>query len=205
MTSRQLSSAGDWQLLGEGTSSNVGRVAELLPDVTGDGTPDIAIGSYQVYNPDEDTGAIYLLSHLDTGLDTIEDAADVILRGDDANSEFGADATALDIDGDGFASGDGLDDLEQDGHTDLGVTSRSAGTGVSHAFAYYGPFSTAQTLLSHTDADIVLEGDGVNDTYLTTILAGDTDGDAVPDLIVGSPYGGNDDQGVFYIIPGIGY
>ena len=301
-----------WTLYGPSTFGFVGLAAHIIGDLDGDGLADFGLSSEDEYGPEDDQGAVYLFTHLSTGTEWVDDAADIILRGDGYNSQLGADFDSLDVDGDGFqdifagevygttsagggriflgpvrgelysadadvhivgdggrtgmsvdsmgdVSGDGLDDyvlvgdqgtttygvgnayllwgstsiadttvsdaevkirgdfsdqafgyfarnlgdLDQDGHNDLGVNSRmgfSSGT-----YLYFGPFSVAGTYSASADADVAMEADGVDDAYLTTLFSGDANGDGVLDVMVGSSYGGDDDEGVLYVIPGVGY
>ena len=88
------------------------RIADMgaWGDLDGDGLADFGLSSEDEYGPEDDQGAIYLFTHLSTGTEWVDDAADIILRGDGYNSQLGADFDSLDVDGDGFSSCDDCDD-----------------------------------------------------------------------------------------------
>lgn len=96
-----------------------------------------------------------------------------------------------------------LGDLNQDGHTDFGVNSRMGSS--SGAYLFFGPFSAVGTYGASTLANVALEADGQDDSYLTALYSGDVNDDGVLDVMVGSSYGGDDDEGVLYITEGVGY
>jgi hypothetical protein len=63
----------------------------------------------------------------------------------------------------------------------------------------------AATLGSTADADVVMDADGRTDVVLRFITSTDYDGDTVPDIIVGSPSGGTDHEGMVYFVSGVGF
>ncbi len=108
------------------------------------------------------------------------------------------------IDWFGFVVSD-LGDVNQDGAADLGVTSTSAGARDAAGYLFWGPFTAAGTLGSTADADVVLEGDGRTDVPFRFITSTDYNADSVPDIIVGSPSGGTEDEGIVYFVSGVGF
>ena len=312
LSAMTLPSSAAWLLYGPSTYGFVGMSAHIIGDLDGDGQLEFGLSSEDEYAPEDGQGAVYIFTHIGSGTEWVDDAADITLTGDVENQKFGTDFDSLDVDGDGFldlfvgeqigttgagggriflgpvrgdmtaadadvhifgdggftgrsvdnmgdVSGDGLDDfvlcgnqstttygvgnayllwgstsisdvtvsdaevkirgdftdqafgwgvrnlgdLNLDGHNDLGVTSTMGFT--SGAYLYFGPFSVAGTYSASTDADVSMAADGIEDTYLTAIYAGDVNGDTVPDVMVGSSYGGTDHEGVLYIVDGVGF
>ncbi len=117
--------------------------------------------------------------------------ADVKIRGDHPAEIFGDRVFAI-------------DDLNQDGVADLAVGTAS-GTDDCHVYLYFGPLSARAVLSATADADSILSCDGVNDYVISSIAAGDVNGDTVPDLVIGMDWAGTNLSGEAVIVPGTGF
>ena len=177
----------DVHIIGEG--GRTGISVDALGDVSGDGIDDFVLVGDQV-----STGTGNGSAYIHWGSTTIGDVrvtdAEVKYRSDFTDQAFGFEVR-------------NLGDLNQDGHTDMGVNSTMGFT--SGTYLYFGPFSAPGTYSASTDADVSMAADGIHDTYLTALYSGDTNDDGVLDVMVGSSYGGTDDEGVLYIVDGVGY
>lgn len=313
LTTQELSTATAWRLVGQSERSWVGRAVHVLDDIDGDGLRDFALASEDESSVATKQGAVFLLTHLDTGEDDLFDVAQAIITGEGDYDYFGAEVASPDLDGDGFhdiaageltgahrasgvrifygpvsgihlasdadhtiygdggtgesldslgdANGDGyedfvvsspysstisgygsvyihfgsasfattsvddaeikirgertddwfgyfvrdLGDVNQDGIADLGITSASTSSDLSAAYLFWGPFSASATLGSLSDADVVMEGDGLTDEHLRFITSADYNADTVPDVIVGSYLAGDTHEGATYFISGVGF
>lgn len=183
----------DVRFMGVTPGSNVGMVVSSAGDLNHDGLPDLLVGGWSA-NGVTRGNELYLV-YGRSGADT--------LRGDfDLNN---ADASFF------YASGGGdplvyqtlapttLGDFDGDGLDDLaiGVSIEAAGA----TFVFYGkgnaPF-TGRTNLADADASFYsLE---YNDSSGWSVAsAGDVDGDGLKDMIIGAPYGRNDNGGSYLI------
>ncbi len=164
----------------EGSSDGLG-LALGHGDVTGDGVPDLLIGTPWNANAGYEKGAAY------------------VVRGDSLESESAGDADVRiygDLNGNGslgFGSTiDDLGDLDGDGVDDLGVGSLGYwdhDTGASSALAiFHGPVSGTMLM---SDYDVAVVGGSLTTIALfpgSIAKGGDVDGDGNADLLVGSPY-----------------
>jgi len=168
----------------ESYASAMSEHCEDLGDLNADGYDDFITGSY----PTGD-GAAYVVWGSTSLSDMSISDADFKIRGD------------LDPQSFGYYTGS-AGDLNQDGWTDLVVG--DSGRQPNNVYVFYGPHTTRGTLYS-SQADITLYGDGVTDGDYQSILSGhDLTGDGVPDMAIGT-HKGNVFDGVFYIVPGVGY
>ena len=168
-----------------------GETIDTMGDTNGDGYGDIVLGSAYATSS-RGRGNVYVLwGSLSVQTSSVDDA-DITIRGDRTDDWFGFVVQ-------------NLGDVNQDGADDLGVTSASASSDLSSSYLFWGPLSAAATLGSTADADVVLDADGRTDAVLRFITSADYDGDTVPDIIVGSPSGGTDDEGMVYFVSGVGF
>jgi len=170
-----------------------------LPDVGGDGLPEIIAGGF-TYNASAGDGAgvVYLLHSDDRGSwssggDMADDAAATIEGAD------GTDYCGIAVDG-GDITGDGIPELFIGCYGDnLGANN----AGVAAIFTDPGALSGGYDQL---DADFLLTGEGSND-YLGwqgSHIVGDIDNDGYDDLFIGSYNmdGGDNNSGVVLLVSG---
>ncbi len=165
----------------ETTRSYAGYSTAIRGDGNGDGYDDVLIGAPSQY----DDGGVYLINGPITA-DLSLHTADAFLDGAVSGGYAGADVEWLeDLDGDGG------DEVLVGAYT----AQFSAGYYEGGAYVLLGPFSGT---ISLADADAILEG-GEASGYAGWSLAGDldSDGDGVPEILVGAYYGGT--GGVAYL------
>ena len=161
----------DAELYGS-SSDMVGYAVAYAGDVDSDGYDDLLVGSlddeaYLWYGPVYGTES--------------SSGADVRFDADHSGDDVG---TALASGGD--VDGDGLNDVlvGAPGNDD-------AGSSAGAAYLVLAPFSSTERL---RNADVIMQGESSHDDAgLSVALAGDVDGDGLPDLLVGAP--GDDDGG----------
>jgi hypothetical protein len=162
-------------------------------DVTGDGHPDVALGGAYLSLDSADhyrIGAAFVFSDLTRteGYRSVA-TADAIVLGEARGSALQSIGRVGDLDG------DGVEDWM------VGATG-AAGT-IGRVYLFRGP---VQGVKNAADADLVLEG-GVNDRTFGTAfgIAGDVDGDTLPDLWVSAPnaaWNGGTNEGAVYVLSG---
>jgi len=160
-------------------------------DLNGDGYPDIAIGAYGVDNVQyADVGAVYVFHGPLLGVRSVE-SADAKLLGGGPSDWFG-----YTVAGAGDATGDGRDDLLVGAP---GVTRDGPDAGAVYLFR--GQMSTTMTAIG---AHARLRGVTANDRAGASVAAGDLNGDAISDVVVGA-WGSDDgfaDGGAAFIVYG---
>ncbi|MFZ5478863.1 MAG: integrin alpha, partial [Myxococcota bacterium] len=176
-------SAADARIDGSYLLEQLGEAIALLPDLAGDGYPDLLLGSEHA----ADEGAAYVFAGPLSASATTADAHATFLGDGTANFDVGSSvASAGDVDGDEV--------------TDVLVGDRRAtGVAVQHGAVYlfYGPHAGARPV---EDAEMVFAGEGTGDYAGSAVAAGDVDADGVPDLVIGATgrYGG----GAAYLVYG---
>ena len=176
-------SLADAKLVGEESGDWAGAVVSDGGDVNADGFADVLVGAYGNDEGGSGAGAAYLVLGPVTGSVDLS-LANAKLVGEDGGDDAWIVAVAGDADG--------------DGHDDLLVGARDAGSARLDAGAAYlvlGPV-TGTIDLSIADAKLVGEaGDGVSGAT----GAGDVDGDGHDDLLIGAPDSGGS-RGAAYLV-----
>jgi FG-GAP repeat len=165
----------------------VGNVVAPLGDLNGDGFDDVVIGTAIAGSTFE--GRAFVFNGPLFGEHTSA-SADAVIRGSFPNESFGASvASAGDMNGDGIP--------------DLIVGAPSFPLGVKHtgqAYIFYGP--VAGSLIA-TDADAIIFGENLNDSFGTSVAkAGDVNADGIDDVIVGANQLFNQGTGKTYVFYG---
>ena len=169
--SSSLSSA-DALLTGEAADDNAGHSLAIGPDLDGDGYGDLLVGAYGESTTANGAGAVYVIHGPVSGSMDLG-SADAKLLGEGTWDHAGAALDACDVDGDAVA--------------DAVVGAFNDSTEATYAGAAYivlGPLSGAIDL---AEAEAKHTGTGAN-AYAgyAVACAGDTDGDALEDLLIGS-------------------
>jgi hypothetical protein len=157
------------------TSGIFTRVTLAVADLDGDGTGDLAVGSY-VYD-----NAVYVLYGPASGEVPIDDA--VTIGPTSSDDSFGWGIAGGDADGDGF------DDL----------LVGAAGVSPAVTYVFLGPVTADRDV---SDADAMLTNVSPrDDEELEILVMSDHDGDGAADVAVGSADDG-DAGGAVYVAPG---
>ncbi len=165
--------------LGPDALSGAGRVSGV-GDLDDDGFPDFAIGAPMDDAEWPDAGRGFLFSgdrdyHRNMDL---EAEADVVIGGGAPS-----DMVGWSLDGIGDVNGDGFDDLA------VGVLLDRLDEGSGTVRIFFGPWDSWGDYLEMEDADVTLRAEHLyTGTGMTTVDAGDVDGDGIGDIWVGAPY-----------------
>jgi hypothetical protein len=177
----------DLTFTAESYGSGLGDYCANLGDTNLDGYDDFIVGSDQAGD-----GAAYIVWGSPTLSDMPIANADVIFRGDHA-ARFGYITESA-------------GDLNEDGWNEV-IIGDAAGSDRENVYVFYGPFTASSTTYASA-ADITLNGDGDGDNYYQSLITKhDVTGDGVTDVLVGS-HGHkitSYSDGIFYIVPGIGF
>jgi MYXO-CTERM domain-containing protein len=169
----QVSFLGPDELSGAGRVSGIG-------DLDDDGMPDFAIGAPMDDTEWPDAGRAFLFSGdrvYHRNMD-IEAEADVIIGGGAAS-----DLVGWSVDGVGDINGDGFDDLA------LGVLLDRVDDGSGTVRIFFGPWDSWGETVDMEDADVTIRAEHLyTGTGMTTVNAGDVDGDGIDDIWIGAPY-----------------
>jgi hypothetical protein len=180
-----------------------GKAVTGLGDIDADGYDEFAISAPLNDDNATSSGAVYLMIDPDrTGVHSVEDAADTILRGPNATDRIGESLTGnIDMDN------DGISDLVI-GSPEVNIDTPSHGK----AFLVYGPITDLES--GELGAEFGLEdgsftGEHIRDQAGQVLLGGhDWTGDGIKDLAVTAPgigsMGGVDDAGGVFVFFGRG-
>ncbi len=157
-----------------GVGDFVGDALAGPADYDGDGFTDLALGASGDATLGPSTGkAVVWFGPLAAGAGSVADA-DVLLTGPEAGAYAGSPLRAL-------------PDLDGDGRAELLVAGDGYGAGVVWVLSPTAPGTSALA-----DAPIRVEGQADGDLFGAAVSAlVDLDGDALPDLVVGAPGGGD--------------
>jgi hypothetical protein len=157
----------DWTLTGEVAGDSFGRSASTAGDVNGDGYSDMIVGAYFNDAAGSNAGRAYVFY----GGSTPNAVPDMTFTGEAANDQFGISVSAA-----GDANGDGFSDVIVGAHQNDG-----GGPEAGRVYLYYGGPGL------DSDADLVFTGAVAGDRFGLSISgAGDVNGDAYADVIVGA-------------------
>ena len=162
------------KLSAEGPEELFGNAVAPAGDVNGDGFADVLVGAPGVDSKGgEFSGRVYLfLGPLDAGR-SAEDA-DAIFTAEGANDNLGFSIAAGDL------NDDGKDDVI------LGARSNdSAGIQAGRVYVYFGPVTGTRSVKR---ADLKIAGKEFDEAG-SAVAAGDLNGDAVDDLVIGAHNG----------------
>ncbi len=178
----------DGMLLGD-SAEQVAHVVLLSPDILGGSSPTLVVGAPESDATAPTAGAVYLYSGWASGTVNLQNDADAVLWGDDANDEAGRSVSwAGDVDDDGW------DDLLVGAPGDATFAS-DAGV----AFLVPGPIAGQQDLSAMGYA---LYGRSSGDLVGYSVAGvEDMDGDGFDDVLVGA-YGADSEAGVVYLTHG---
>jgi hypothetical protein len=165
----------------------VGNVVAPLGDLNGDGFDDVVIGTAIAGSTFE--GRAFVFNGPLFGEHTSA-SADAVIRGSFPNESFGASVASA-----GDMNGDGIPDLI------VGAPSFPLGVkNTGRAYIFYGP--VAGSLIA-TDADAIIFGENLNDSFGTSVAkAGDVNADGIDDIIVGANQLFNEGTGKAYVFYG---
>ncbi|MFH1466506.1 MAG: MopE-related protein [Pseudomonadota bacterium] len=177
---------------GESAADYAGTSLASVGDVDGDGYDDLIVGAYHHEVPYSQAGASYLM------LGPFEGQVDLADNQAKWMGIAAADYAGAKVAGGGDLDGDGCVDFV------IGATGESTVAPTSGAvYVSYGPAAGDASL---EDADAVIYGELERDQLGQTIaLVGDTDGDGLDDLLLGSKGAGNtydSAQGAAYLFLG---
>ena len=163
-------------------------------DVNNDGFDDILVGAFRNDGAAVDAGAAYLMFGSAAG----------IVGGPLASADAKFTGEAAD-DMAGF-SVSGAGDINDDGLDDILVGAQSEGGTAGAVYVVMGAYGLVDMSLASADAKLTGENPGDYAGYSVSD-AGDLNGDAYDDVLVGAIYGGDlyHDEGVVYVVHGAQY
>jgi hypothetical protein len=164
-----LSSA-DAILYGTDASGMAGLSVDVVGDTDGDGTAEVVIG--QPYPPSSTGGAVYLFAGDPTGSVALDTGAGV-WTGEENGDQFGSAVAAL-------------GDVDGDGNADFGASAPQNDTRATNGGATYVFLGGTTGSGDASAADIRIYGDSALVSGTCIGGAGDTDGDGLDDLLIGT-------------------
>jgi len=185
----------DFTFVGEAQDNRLGHAVGGLGDMTGDGFPDLIMGSYGHASLGENTGKVYIVpgSTLGSGSERTVGVDEIMYVGEAASNAAGhAARTAYDVDGDGL--------------TDAVVGARLNETGGAEAGKGYvilgASLAGPGSVTSLADADFAYYGERDNGWLgYQAAGVGDVDADGLDDVVFGA-HTSDDQRGYVYLILG---
>jgi hypothetical protein len=166
--------------IGENAKDNAGISLSYAGDINGDGFADILIGADSNSEAGDKAGKCYLLLGRAEAwsMRTPLSLADAAILGEEARAHLGIAVSYA-----GDTNGDGLDDFI------LAASRSNEGnlSKVGKSYLFCGRAEGLKKLLSPSEADLTLVGEGKNDFSGNTLsYAGDVNGDGVGDILIGA-------------------
>ena len=147
----------------------LGRAVAGIGDIDDDGIADIALGAPLASN----RGRVLVFRGPVSGALTTADA-DAVIDGTEFNELLGTSVSRA-----GDLNSDGVDDLVIGG-----PRPNLNGAGPGHAYVFFGPVTGRH---SANEADVILQGEALNDEFGSSVAGGsDVNGDGIDDLLVGA-------------------
>jgi hypothetical protein len=163
-----------------GGGGSFGATVSGCGDLNGDGFDDIVIGAKTL---NSFTGRIYIYF----GGNPMDNLSDYQIDGEGVNHLFGCSLS-------------GLGDINQDGYNDFICGAYGVQNYRGRAYLYLGGDPV------DTQADFIIESEADNDRLGIAVSGtGDTNGDYIPDLVIGASYHGDNHNGKVYLYTGFVY
>ncbi len=163
----------------------LGRAVAPAGDPNGDGFDDILIGTDIAGGGFQ--GQVFLF-HGPLAGKRLASTADAIITGSFSNESFGVAVAAGDV------NGDGINDV-------IAGAPRFPlnGADTGRTYVFYGPISGS---IVATEADAIIFGENLNDSFGRSVAAGDLNGDGLEDLVAGADQLFNQGSGKAYVFSG---
>jgi len=173
----------DTIIRGNAAGAAAGNYVTGIGDINGDGIDDVAVGSLGHNN--NGLAAVVYGSSSGIASDTLGNAADIKIFGQQSGDQFGATVFAGDWDG--------------DGDVDLGASAnRQTSSDRGAVYLFIDPATGSDFAYN---ADIKISGDGSGDYFGSWVaVAENTDFFGHSKLLIGASSRGSDDKGAVYVI-----
>ena len=174
-------------MYGVSADDQAGAAMAVVGDLNGDGTPDLVVGAPGNDGGGSNAGAVYVVSGTVNGSFGLGNAAQH-LNGENAGDFAGSAVCAA-----GDVNGDGVADYAVGAYAE-----DSGGVNAGSVYVMFGPVGTRTDL---SWASVIYRGDS-NGDYAGFDVAGgeDLDGDGHPELLIGAPRNGNQDNGAAWLV-----
>ena len=177
--------AADVILEGQSAGDNFGFSVASAGDFNGDGKTDVIVGApFDDNNVEVDSGSAFIFFGGVTGVRRADADADVIIEGQSAGDNFGYSVASA-----GDFNGDGKADIIGGAPFDDNNGESASGS----AFIFFGGITGTHRV--DADADVILNGQSAGDNFGFSVApAGNVNGDAKADVIVGAPFDDNNGE-----------